>query len=401
MNRQAGSRKMSFNDRIYVAADRICPPVVNQMVFDGAGELDLPRWRKAVEVASAANPGSRLVLKGHLGWTRWVDSGVTPRVREDDASSWDGRGSEGAPSSLFDSLPCRESPSCEVVLIRGPVPRVAFRTHHSVMDARGTLTWAEDIFRVLRNEPVIGSTWDMNDVELIKTFQTKMRTPFPTEHIPPGGKPEGDERGVVWRKRAIKGNMKLILPRCARLSAEEAWRHAEGIVRFGIAVDMRRRMPGLRSTSSLAFAFYIEVKPDSTPEMIADDIAAQVESGAEGMLSRGDQLIVHIPIALLARAGDRIIRERNKTGIYSLSGILTNVGRVDLGKFSGGGFNARAFWAVPPNNEYYPFLMVLTGYEGGFELILSMPRNQASGGRIDDVLDRIARGMEQYRKEGR
>ncbi|MDM7924729.1 MAG: hypothetical protein QUS35_01810, partial [bacterium] len=350
---------------------------------------------------SEDNPGSRLVLKGHLGRTRWVDSGITPRVRVSDAPSWDGKGSEGAPACLFDSLPCRESPSCEVALIRGPVPRVAFRTHHSVMDARGTLTWAEDIFRVLRGEPVIGSSWTMNDVDLIKTFQTKMRTPFPVEHIAPSGMPEGSERGVVWRKRTIRGNMKLILPRCARLSAEEAWRHGEGIVRFGIAVDMRRRMPGLRSTASLAFAFYIEVKRDSTPETIADDIAAQVESGAEGMLSRGDRLLVHVPIFLLARAGDRLIRARSRTGIYSLSGILTNVGRVDLGKFSGGGFQARAFWAVPPNNEYYPFLMVLTGYEGGFELILSMPRNQASGGRIDDVLDRIGRGMEQFMKEGR
>lgn len=86
--------------------------------------------------ASAGNPGSRLILRGHLGSCRWVDSGKTPPVREIDGSRWDGLGPVGAPF-LQEPLSPIKGPMCEVLLIHGDPLRVAFRVHHGVMDGRG------------------------------------------------------------------------------------------------------------------------------------------------------------------------------------------------------------------------------------------------------------------------
>jgi hypothetical protein len=90
----------------------------------------------------------------------------------------------------------------------------------------------------------------------------------------------------------------------------------------------------------------------------------------------------------------RIIRKRHDRGIYSLSGILSNLGLVDLNQFQGGGFTARVFWVIPPATEYYPFFLVMSGYEGGSELTLSMPKVLASEGRIEAILQRITKGLE-------
>ena len=383
------TRKMTFNERAFVASN-----LTFHLVFDGEGRLDPERWRRAVDAASEANPGTRLILEGHLGWSRWVDSGIVPRVREVDGSNWDGLGLENAPAFFQEPLPYRESPTCEIILMQGTVPRVVFRTHHGVCDARGALFWIEDVFRALRGETVVGSTSNMTDVEMCRSFQDQYRTPFPTEHIAPTGRPKGNDTGVIWRRCSLKGKIPNLLARCARLVAEEAWRHSEGVVRFGIPIDMRRHKPGLRSTGNLSFALYIEVKKDTTPDEINRDIALQVSRGDEGRLTKGDELLEHIPMCLIRSSAGRIIRARHQRGIYSLSGILSNLGWIDLNRFHGGGFSARAFWAIAPDNEYYPFFMVMTGYEGGSELVLSMPKVLASEGRLEDILRRMVRGLE-------
>ncbi|HQN02016.1 MAG TPA: hypothetical protein PLL36_13115 [Candidatus Hydrogenedentes bacterium] len=387
------TRKMTFNERSYVAASLLGYPMTIQLIFDGEGILDFKRWRNAVTIASEANPGARLVLKGHLGWSRWVDSGVTPPVHEVDGSHWNGYGPDGA-SFLQESLPFRQGPTSEVILIHGPTPRVLFRTHHGVMDGRGIMFWAEDIFRILRGEKAIGSISNLTDIELSKSFQDEFRTAFPTENIAPTGLPQGDSQGVVWKRHTLKDNIPMLLARCARLAAEEAWRHAEGPVRFAIPVDMRPRKPGLRSTCNLTLDVYIEVKKETTPEQIANDIALKIKLGCEGKIKKFDELLKHVPLWVVTRAIEKIIQKRHQNGLYGLSGILTNLGRIDLTHFKGGGFSARSFWAIPPATEYFPFFLVMSGYQGGSELILSTPQKLASHGRLDDALERIASQLE-------
>lgn len=367
--------------------------MVSNYIFDGEGQLDPYRWRKAVEIASEANPGTRLILKGHLGWSRWVDSGIAPPVREADGSNWDGMGPENAPF-LQEPLPYRESPTCEIILVQGPIPRVVFRTHHAVCDGRGSMFWTEDVFRAIRGEDPLGSTSNITDVEICKSFQNQYRTPFPTEHIAPTGHAKGYEFGATWRRCSLKGKIPNLLAQCARLAAEEAWQHGEGVVRFGIPVDLRPRKPGLRSTANLSFALYIEVGKNTTPDDIARDIARQIRHSDECRLTKGDELLEHIPLCLMRHMAARIIRKRHRSGRYSLSGILSNLGRVDLNQFQGGGFTARVFWAIPPATEYYPFFLVMSGYQGGSELVLSMPKVLGGGARIEDTLRSMAEGLE-------
>jgi len=385
---------MSFNERLFVVADRLHPPVANRFIFEGTGVPDPERWRRAVEIASAANPGSRLVLKGRLGGCRWVDSGVTPPVIEAPECE-QGVIPKEAPY-LQKPLYPETGPTCDVVLVPGRPMRVIFRTHHGVMDGRGTLTWAEDVFRALRGEHCTGSDSVLTDTELARSFQKKHRRPYPTAQLAPTGIAAGSEPGVEWRRVTLRGRYHNLLPRTAVLVAQEARRNAggrEGDVLIGIPVDMRPRLPGLVSTGNLTMAIYVLINPDTTPGQVAEDISRQLKEKAEGMLTPGDDLVRYMPMVLLGAAAKRLINRRHRNGMYSMSGVISNMGRINLEGFRGGGFEASAFWAIPPLVDYLPFFLGMCGYDDTVEMILILPRKLATDGRLDRTMDRLVSSL--------
>lgn len=388
---------MTYNDRIFVAAEEICPPVVNQLFFEGTGEFDINRWRDAVKIASDVNPGSRLVLKGHLCTSRWIDSGTAPPVSIADGRAWDGTGPEGAPF-LEKRFNLRYGPTCEVLLINGSPLRVCFRTHHAVMDGMGTLTWAEDIFRVLRNEKPRGSYSVISDYELARSQNKEYRKPFPRNDIAPTGKASADKTGLTWKRVSLKGRYNNFLGQVAVLAAAEARKHGQGPVHFAVPVDLRPISPGLRSTGNLAVCIYVEVTENSTPEKISQNIKDQLHENRQCMIDRTDPLFIYIPMSFLVYKGKAMMDDNKRTGRYGTSGMLTNMGIIPVDIYSGGGFKADTFWGIPPNLEYYPFFMGMAGGGDSTSLILSMPVSLADNNRLDTILENIVKGLVPSRK---
>jgi hypothetical protein len=385
-------RPLSASTRLWLASDRVCPPCVNQPMYEGTGTFDLKNWKEAVRIASEANRGSRIVLRGMFGSGRWVDSGITPTVREVDGSRWDGMCSEGAPY-LQSSFPVRTGPNCEVVLIQGNPARVAFRSHHAIMDGRGTMTWAEDIFRVLRGEKPLGAEFIMTENDLLNVQWGKRKKTLPHTYIPLTGKTEGSDTGPVWKRRTIMGKHPQLLARVMLLTAREARRHREGNVRIGIPVDLRYRREGLRSTSNLANAIYIDIDIDATVEQLATEIEKRVTNLYDGEITWEDKIARHIPI-WLGEKGIRMEGSRNqKSGHYRFSGFISNLGRVDVEKFSSEDFKAHTFYAVPLIAPMVPFMMTLSGAKDRSELMINTPKNMATGGRLEAAINNIVNGL--------
>ncbi|MFZ5597039.1 MAG: hypothetical protein ACOY31_08525 [Bacillota bacterium] len=387
-------RKMSVNERMFVAMERLSP-LINQMVFEGSGEIDLPQWAEAVEVASRANPGSRLVLRGALGSCRWIDSGITPGIREVDGSAWDGYGPEGAPF-IEDRLDFVNGPSCEVLVIRGnsnpegnPL-RIIFRTHHGIMDGRGTFVWIDDIFRVLNGLKPVGSASPLTDTQLARSIQKKQRKPYPTVFIGPTGKAEGHEHGTVWLRRPVRSaRFPNLLGQLAVILAEEAWKRGEGSVLMAIPVDMRRHRPDLCSTGNLTYSIYVLINPGDTPEKVTAEIHRQLRENYECMLTRGDELYRYAPLRLIARQARKIMDSRHANGLYSLSACLTNMGRISLDPYRGGGFKALDLWGIPPSMEYFPCFVGTLSTNDTLHVIITMPKVLANRNRLETLMNRL------------
>lgn len=381
-------RTLSFNERFFLATDRVTPPFCNQMIFEGSGSFEKDRWLEAIDSASEANPGSRVVLKGILSMSKLVDSGKTPRLRIVEANGWDGMSDHNAPF-LHEHLDPDKGPTCEVVLIRGDVLRVAFRTHHSVMDGRGTIYWAEDIFRALRGEKPAGSDSTLTDIELAGAYRKEGRFPPPHKFIAPTGIADTEGNGVTWTRRHLSGNYKNLLPRISVAVAEEARRQREGEIRITIPVDLRQRDKDIRSTGNLTNTIYIEVRPESTAESVSKDISLQLENFYDCRYYHREKLMSFVPLRIMTKELKKIIAVKHAQGLYHNSGIISNLGKIDLKKFSGGGFTAVTWFSIPPCQEILPFFTTLAGSENSVSITAGMPRVLASRGRLENFIENI------------
>ena len=386
------TRPLSLIERGYLVYDRMAPPLVNQMVIEGEGELDLTRLRSAVQIASLANPGSRLVLRGCLGGCHWVDSGKTPPVKEMDGNSWDGLSPDGAPI-LKESLYPAKGPTCEVLLMHGNPKRVVFRSHHAVMDGRGTMVWAEDVFRILKGEDAIGSNSTLTEFEIAKNARKGERETFPRDSLSITGEAKGFTPGVVWLRRRVQGQFPNLLSQVAILLAREARRHGDGNVLFSIPIDLRSRFPKLRATNNLTSGFFIEVKPEADPRKLTAMIAKKIHEQCDLTVGKWDHLFHYVPLWLLRMGAWAEALYLLYSGNHSYSGMISAVGKVNLDLFSCTKFQPRLVFFIPPSLVVTP-LMVISESGGGIDLSFSMPRVLASGGRIEEVMDRVVSGLE-------
>jgi hypothetical protein len=382
------SRKLSTGDLISIVRDRDVS-FNNQFIFEGNGVLDKAKWLAAVETASAANPGSRLIMKGYPFASRWVDSGITPRVRELDGSQWSGRDLEGA-QFLFDQLSPVEGPTCEVVLVQGNPPRVVFRTNHGAMDARGTLLWAEDIFRALRGEPVLGSKFTLNDEEVSKNLPIIKKEKVSKNNITLGGRVQGDDQGFVWIRKTIPGRYKNMQSQVIYLSAREAWKYSDGSVVFCISVDLRRHLPPeIRATGFLSGSFFLEIKPEYTVEKITELTKKYLGEKREINYSWLSRLLFGVPIGLINYFFKRISKKMHESGRYLASGIVVTMGVIPLEPYTGGGFHPSTLYAIPPFMDVFPFFIGMIGIGKNVEVMITMHKGLASNGRIEEIMESI------------
>ena len=323
------SRNLSANDLVSVALDRVSS-FNNQLILEGDGVFDKAKWLSAVEKASAANPGSRLILKGYPFASRWVDSGITPRIREVDGSQWSGRDQNGAPF-LLDPLSPIEGPTCEVVVAHGNPLRIIFRSNHGVMDAMGTILWMLDIFRVLRGEPVLGSTCALNYEDVAKSLPRIKQEKVSKNNITPGGRIQGNEQGMVWLRTTLPGRFRSLQAKVLYLSAREAWKYSDGPVVFSVSVDLRRHLPPETiATAFLSSMIFMEIKPEYTIEKIAELLKNSLNEKREITYSKCNRLLLYVPIPLINYLFQRISKKMHDSGRYVASGIAVSMGYIPL-----------------------------------------------------------------------
>ena len=385
------SRQLTSTEKIYVASDHISPPCVNTIILEGTGRFKQKEWVDAVSRAAEVNPGSRLIMKGPLFLGHWVDSGKPPAVTVADGSSWSGYSPENAPF-LQKPLSVEEGPTCEVVLIKGRPLRVAFRSHHAVMDGMGTILWMQVIFNALRGEPLVGYPSRLTEFRLARSFQKKGRIPAP-HHFPAlTGKVIDDEPGFRWLRITIEGHIRKILPKVAWILANEIWRsnYPGCPVRFAVPVNMRPRGQNILSTGNLSNLVYLDITPDSSPEKISEDLKAQLTDKRDGMLYWGDRFIRYFPLFLIESSIKKEIQAKYQTGLYRNSGIISNVGVIQIDKYEGGGFRTTNIFGLPIGMENIPFFLGIIGTTDRTELIMGMANKLANGGRLESVLRRTA-----------
>lgn len=385
-------RPLSYIERSWLSIDSASSPFVIQMVLEGRGSLDVGRLAAAVEKVSELNPGTRLVLKGALRGSRWVDSGRPPRVRIVSGAAWDGYGPENAPF-LHDRLPLG-GPTSEVLWVEGPTPRIIFRASHGVMDGRAVMTWAEDVFRVMQGAPFLGTEWTTTDASVMSRITQQTRETYLDRAIAPTGeyRPDGQE-GIMWRRLTFQGTLPVLLGKLGWALAQSAWRYGDGLVRLAVPVDLRIHQPGLRSTSNLTTSLYVDVTQASTPESIIHEILKQLDNKTDCMPYSGTALIEVTPIKALRLGFTMFSRLNSRRGVYNASALISNLGHIDTRAFCAGDFSAETCFFVPPRLDRTAVFVTLTGCQGREEIGVAVPRQLGNQGRFERLLEDIGRAL--------
>jgi hypothetical protein len=73
------------------------------------------------------------------------------------------------------------------------------------------------------------------------------------------------------------------------------------------------------------------------------------------MLSWEDDLYHFIPLKLISRQALKIINARHASESYSISGFLSNLGKIPVERFPDKEFEVHKVWAIPPALSMPPF----------------------------------------------
>ena len=419
---QANRRPLSGVERLWLTAERIAPPFVNQAVFEApwlSGARRLTR-NQVVEAVAGLLPSVPMLgscLRGVGPWARWSAERGAQTLRDSfsldtaeglvlevDGGGWTGASGVGAPW-LRAALGEGRRPPVSLVIVRGEGrDYLILRTRHAASDGRGTLELAARVFAALRKEDTTALPMGpLTDFELASRLGRSAEAapeadqPFvlasPSEPDPrfgaqePGGEAAVQEP-VVWaRATATTTSGSPLRALIASLSAG-----SDRALRFDIPVDMRRHVPGLQSSANLTGLIRLEVAPGETTEAAMDRLGKLLDRGAEADFVLGAQRFRALPLWLLEAGGKQGLKRSKESGAFATAGTLSNLGRIEPERYACAEFPTERVYFIPPGSPGLPLFATLTGGPLGVELCLATPSWLLGQEDLSAAAERIVRG---------
>nr|AZF85912.1 non-ribosomal peptide synthase [Catenulispora sp.] len=383
-------RPLSATDWWFAAHPRSLSPVI-QTVIEGEGTLDLEELAAAVARAAEAHPGTRLRRRGRV----WIAGDAPPPVRRVDGVT----AGLAAPriAALHDPLPTADGSHCEVLWCPGSArspdspgspgsPTVlVFRASHAVMDGRGKAMWVADVFRALRGEAPLGAADQVTDADVyaklgITNAETKpdvwYRPPLPDPGWTPGPR-------TAWTRRTIDG---YHLGLTAKVASALTGVYGLDTAKFAIAFDLRRHLPGVRTTGNMVQTELFEVSAGAPWQDLHERLLATMAEGRE-ISWRLDPNLLKMPMFAL-RAIIRVMEGRNKDRRAAVS-VLSHLGRVEDAELCAPSFEARSTYVLPLLSAMSAPELNVVEFGGRTEITLSWRTGTAAEDRASEVLDAL------------
>lgn len=382
-------RRLSPYERLWIAAQTSGLTTL----VEGSGTLSASALRRAVDIATAANPGSRLTLKGIGPWCTWVENDVPPSIEEVDGSQWDGWSSIDAPFSDRAHMNPKQAPSTSYVILHGPTPRLVQRTHHATMDGIGALHFLQDVFRAMRHEPVIGARGEETDIALARRLGGRQHQPD-FNCLKPFPERSTGVSGSLWERIRVHAQLRpQPLARVLHTIAGIARANGPGHVLFDLPVNMRRHFPEIRNTGNLTGSLRLGIPADMTLDEIAKLIDTQLAEHRHADPVISALPFLYTPLWLMRRVAHSKARQAVQQDRFVPTAVVSNVGRIDTSALSAPGFTAESAIIIPPGYDGVPLFLLITGHGRGFDISARAPVALAGNGRLHGLLDRLATAL--------
>ncbi|REK91803.1 amino acid adenylation domain-containing protein [Streptomyces inhibens] len=380
-------RPISPTERLYLAATSPTSPLVIHLAVEGYGDLPLATLQRAVAEAAQACPGSRLIHQAKF----WTDSGRAPTVHLLEPGTLDAQRFTDPPGFLRHTLP-PEGPTCEVLLHPADGTRpgtVVFRAHHAVMDGRGVLRWAGEVFRALRGETPHPARSTMTDHTLLKELNQPAHHTHPIRTTLAAKAPwptaTSQSHGFLWRKRTIAGTHPALVAKLASAVTETCGLPQQ---RAMVPVDLRRHAPELSSTANLTLPIFLDTRPGTRWEELQRQLLDALAANAE-LASGPQQLASRVPLSALRHVLRTVTAASERRDRYLCTALISHLGRTDLESFSSGEFTASTVYSLPVQSPLVPLSLVAVECLGRTEITLCHPNGPQAADHAEELLDAI------------
>lgn len=359
-------------ERVWLAADALWPPFVNQLVVEGEGSPAVERLHEALDTLLPLWPGARARCVGVLGGTRWSADGEPPRVRAV-AEAWDGISAHAAVTAPLDPF---AGPIVELVRFPG---KLLVRTHHAAFDGRAAWALVADLGRVLRGEAPRGSRF----AALVEPSGGAPTPEPPTDAALPAPVRAGEvaNGAAVWARRTLPTAGRALLPRTLVAVSQTIGAR----VRLSVPVDLRRHLaPKIEAACANLTGFVrVEVAPGDDPAVVAAALEHAMAQNADLGSVRAAEGLRRVPLWLMRASGKAAAHKAFAAGRASVTGTVSNLGRADERVLDHAEFQGRACYWLPPANPGSPVFVTLTGHSHGVELVVGMPGALGGGGEVE------------------
>ncbi|MCR4647917.1 MAG: AMP-binding protein, partial [Lachnospiraceae bacterium] len=334
---------------------------------------------EAVNEVLKANPGVNVYLKngGYFASEKKVS------IREYKVSDDD----------LFNNDLFREpidymDHSVEICVIenRG-IKYLLFRIMHSVLDGKASLVFIQNIMNYLRKEELIPSTDNMRDADFIKNLgcYSKKESKIPKIIISDSNKIKNYR--IRWKTLEIEGYPTAITAKVSRILADLS---PDKCGRIMVPVDLRRHAKGMEYNCNLTLPIILNVNEDEAFEDINGDLLNQMRENKELNIANAEYFNYDRLPAVLRKTVLRALLSMAKNGNkYSLSGIASSIGRVDLKLYDNPYIEFEEFISLPIQQPLVPFSVVYTQYDNKTMITVSYFEGQFSEEKTEEFCRKI------------
>ncbi len=358
-------------------------------VIEGHGKLDVDQIQAAANKAAESNPGCRIRLRSMLGFSKWIDSGIPPKVSEVDANHWDGVSSSGVEffKNKFDVL--NGGPVFDMLVSNGDTARLIFRGCHSAFDGRGIYHFGSEVLRALRGEPLLGAPSTITDEKVRQSYREKVPKSLPSmpEVIPVLPYQVDPKQPVtyVWRRLQLPRKINHCLSKLAVFLASYARQFSSGNVAFTVPVDFRGLRTQELSTGNLTGFVNVVVDESDTPRKVMRRITEFIRGYHDCYISSNSRKIHWTPLKTLCEdLRAKSSQQLHSTNNIMMSGGIVSFGYVDTSQLSYKQFKATTLIGIP--GAVGRLNVFLANFDSSTELVFCAPSTFNHRGQLDEMV---------------
>ncbi len=361
------SRRLTLNERLYRINESLCPPGIIHYVVHGRGKIEPNELQEAIDMLISKTPALKLKLQGNM----WTFNGPGPKLIIHDHAfpeDWN--------DSVFTStLNPNNDGCCEIHLFQADRNSILFRVLHSAMDGVGGLTVLECLFALLNGLPCDVISHHPKDNEVRKSISDEVPNKRENYRFNCHGLNQRQSTKYSNQCQTAVINLDSRIDGVIGLVGHWHMVQTQQPARFLIPVNLRRHKSVETSVANLSLPIYLNMDLHQTSDEIQTNLLTQLAANNELAKDPLEWFGTSAPDWLLKRVLRKRSVKAQATNRYPMSGFLSDLGKINLQRFTTSSFEADDVFALPTYTSLTPFCLIACHHDNGARIAIRVPQH--------------------------